>query len=221
MHLCCICLWAVHKHWARWWEWEKRANHLFTQSRITHSAFTLFTNYSPYTSSAEKTMCALHVTQLQHTLESVPDTECSSPISCIFCNYFVQIHNIVNCKVLKVECIVHICKHTMHIDALHIAAFTAWIERYITHSGQVALEWRLLHIPLKLGERTPLGGPCCPPHWATLHISHFSRLEEQRRVSRIPHCTLSFLYQASDRKLGSQLHMVGSHSDEMWEPLSS
>ena len=107
MHLCCICLWAVHKHWARWWEWKKRANHLFTQSRITHSAFTLFTNYSPYTSSAEKTMCALHFTQLQHTLESVPDTECSSPISCNFCNHYVQMHKIENCIVPKVECMVH------------------------------------------------------------------------------------------------------------------
>ena len=30
-----------------WWEWEKRANHLFTQSRITHSASTFSTNSSP------------------------------------------------------------------------------------------------------------------------------------------------------------------------------
>ena len=30
-----------------WWEWRKRANHLFTQSRITHSASTFSTNSSP------------------------------------------------------------------------------------------------------------------------------------------------------------------------------
>ena len=57
----------------------------------------------------------------------------------------------------------------------HIATLD---QRYITHSGQVELKWRLLHIPLKLGERTRLGGwwpPRC--HTAdTLHITHLSDL---------------------------------------------
>ena len=68
-----------------------------------------------------------------------------------------------------VPCTVH------HVGAPHIPP---QIERYITHSGQVALKWLLLHIPLKLGERTPLGGP---RHTATLHISQFSRFEENEK----------------------------------------
>ena len=58
MHWCCICLWAVHKHWG-WWEWEKRPNHLFTHSRITHSASTFCTNF-PADTFSEKTMYVLH-----------------------------------------------------------------------------------------------------------------------------------------------------------------
>ena len=58
MHWCCICLWVVHKHWG-WWEWEKRPNHLFTHSRITHSASTFCTN-SPADTFSEKTMYVLH-----------------------------------------------------------------------------------------------------------------------------------------------------------------
>ena len=112
----------------------------------------------------------------------------------------------------------------MHGACIHIT--------YITHNAYLCTTCTLQ--PLRLGlkgtwhalraggvgvaatSHSPKIGRKDAPRWPLLPATRsypsyltFSRLEEKRRASRIPHCTPSFLYQPSDRKLGS--HMAGSH----------
>ena len=77
----------------------------------------------------------------------------------------------------SIICIVWVIKSYSHTTPLYNFN-TAHQLRLPAHQAvkrrQVGFKWRLLHIPLKLGERTPLGGPFPsprPPDRATLHIS--------------------------------------------------
>ena len=111
-----------------------------------------------YTITAHTGICARHWVFIPHFLQCLQ----------LFCT------NAKHCKLQSAKSRVHgtymYYTQCILVQYTLLAAFTAWIERYITHSGQVALEWRLLHIPLKLGERTPLGGPRHPSYLTFFQI---------------------------------------------------
>ena len=97
---------------------------IFSPSRVSRTQPLHFLHIlHQYIFSRENNVCITFYIITTH-IEFVPDTECSSPMSCNLCNYCVQLHNIVNYKVPKVECMVHVyilhILHTTHIYALHV-----------------------------------------------------------------------------------------------------